>query len=133
MFRSIGTFIVSLLISNWLYAELVLFVPEIHPFLKRTMQVVRIPTHIEWGEIQTSTAAGQLITDIQTLVKATPFESLLASVGVGDPNVQNRLKGMAAKAFAKSTRALPFKTGEDIFISSSSKSFSFGDYQHFVF
>ena len=51
MLRFFGYTLLSIVLTNWIYSELVLFFPETKTLCKNFFEVVRIPTHDEWPEI----------------------------------------------------------------------------------
>jgi hypothetical protein len=60
MFGRILLFIGSIILTNWLYAESVLFIPSVEPYFTRIAQVFRLPTHNEWPAMADSKEAQEL-------------------------------------------------------------------------
>ena len=76
MFKYLGHFLVGLLLTNWLYSELILIVPEAEHISNRVSQVVKLPTHNEWPAIANSPRAVQLNSEInQSLSRVLPGRS----------------------------------------------------------
>ncbi len=82
MLEQVGRFLVSLLVTNWLYCEAVLLIPQLEPQARRIMQVARIPTHNEWPGIMTSPNASSLETDIERCLAQSSFKQFFAYVGI---------------------------------------------------
>jgi hypothetical protein len=70
MLKNTAKLIFSFMLTGWVYAEAVLFFPPVKQLGERFVQVVRIPTHDEWGDIARSDRANRLSADIdRTLVR----------------------------------------------------------------
>jgi hypothetical protein len=78
MLKNFGKLLFSFMLTGWVYAESVLLFPPVEQLGNRFVQVFRIPTHDEWGEIADPAAARRLSTEID-----------LALSSVGGSGVQN--------------------------------------------
>ena len=68
MVQFAAKFLVSLLITNWLYAESMLLFPDLQEFGDRIIAKFQIPTHDKWSEIADSTASDELLLEIENWV-----------------------------------------------------------------
>lgn len=60
MFDFAVKFVLSLVVSHWVYSETCLLVPNFKEFAANFYHTVRIPTHDEWPEIASSDSAKSL-------------------------------------------------------------------------
>ena len=66
MLQKLGIFLISIILTNWLYSEAVLILPHAEPYLSRLALVFRIPTHNEWSGIIQSPRARILERELRT-------------------------------------------------------------------
>ena len=127
MFNFLIKVFVSLLITNWIYSEICLFLPKFDTFVKNVYHTVRIPTHNEWPAIMDDGPANRLEAMI-----AQSFNGLAPQKANALPVVFNsRVKAAwnhggirGVTQMIKSTlydvgSGLPFLRGNDIFMSPS--------------
>jgi len=75
MIQFAGKLLISFLISNWVYCEVVLFVPPVGKIGERFMQVAKIPTHDEWPAIASSPRARALNSSLNVTMVGLTGES----------------------------------------------------------
>jgi hypothetical protein len=114
----LGRFLLSFMVSNWIYSEAVLLCPSLDIFAKRVYQTAKIPTHDKWGEIASNPEAGEMDRGMQEGVRA-------AAPGLGeslanffDEKVRaiwnaGGMSGIFSMTSAGDSRM--FLSGEDIF------------------
>lgn len=127
MIHHLGTLVVSFLVTNWIYSEIVFFCPQIEPYAIRIAQVLRIPTHNEWPEIAGSKEAQALSKEIDRFVLTTGLKDFF----LGLRNSQARVTGdqkpgtnppLASEQFdAFLASPTPFKSGDDVFCAGKRK------------
>lgn len=49
MLRLIGRIFLTLLVCNWVYAEVMLYAPEAKPKVDHVLSKIKIPTHDTWS------------------------------------------------------------------------------------
>lgn len=82
MFDFLVKFVISLVVSHWVYSEAVLMVPEFHDFAANFYRTVRIPTHNEWPEIVDSQSAKQVESEV-----SAAWRQVSNTVGVEPSNL----------------------------------------------
>ena len=122
MLQQLGKLAVSLIVTNWIYAEAVLLFPQIDPLARRVMRVMRIPTHDEWRPIMQSPRGAALERDVSTYIAASPLRGAFVSIGVLDPRARavtvKGIRGLSAGGGApaqQARRQQPFLSEEAIF------------------
>lgn len=135
MVRYLGAFVLSLIVSNWLYAEFLLFVPQAEPIVARSISFLTPPTHDEWGGIANDPGARSFSNNLHTAIEAGPLRVGFAALGIADKDVRGVLarqksRGNASRQLQTTTQ---FLTGEQAFISSAAINESFGGYSRFSF
>lgn len=138
MVRFLGAFVLSLMISNWIYAEFLLFVPQAQPYISRSMSFLSIPTHNEWSSIANAPGAESLGDEIRTYIVDTPLQVLMSAAGIADQKVQQTLKGTRTGSLWSGNSSLkeqgkPFLSGSDMFLEASESLDVFGGYERFMF
>lgn len=121
MFQLFSKFLISFLITNWIYSEVVLFVPSLENFVVSLYRTLQIPTHDKWPEIAKSSHALALEKDLYKSVRGVdtwlnPFSSLFdRGVRVLWHNKHSvQSEGPLVQAFGDKG-SLPFESGERIF------------------
>ena len=134
MIRFIGAFIISLMISNWLYAEFLIFIPGAEPYVNRAVQVMAIPTHDEWPAIANSPGATELNEGVKSYIGESILNSIFSSIGIGDSAVEAVLEGQGrSPTRVADSGSRPYATGVSMFLESTPDVESFGGYQKFLF
>ena len=142
MVRFLGAFVLSLVISNWIYAEFLLFVPNAEPYIARAMHVLSIPTHNEWPDIAAAPGARALGNEVDAVVSQSALKDFFVSVGIGDSAVQQTLRGKPisqtrlvqnARSTVSEAQSSLFETGRSMFLESAPEVETFGGYQRFLF
>ncbi len=118
MLRFFAGALLSFLITNWIYSEIVLIAPEVGPLSKRAMQIIKIPTHDEWNGISRSSGSSQMALDIDNLIAASPIGKAFQSIGLSSPrNFQVNYSKVKKQIPQAIKEAAPMLSGEDIFVS----------------
>ena len=137
MVRCLGAFVLSLMISNWIYAEFLLFVPQAQPYISRSINFLSIPTHNEWSGIAHAPGADSLADDIRTYVVDTPLHVIMSAAGIADKKVQEALQGVRGSGWSTNSSVAqqkkPFLSGSDMFLEASESLDVFGGYERFIF
>jgi hypothetical protein len=137
MVRFAGAFLISLMITNWIYAEFLLIVPVAEPYIKKTMRVLQIPTHDKWPEIASAPGARALGDEVQAVVGKSSLNSFFAAIGIADRDVQRILqrKGQSQRQVQAASKSTPtlFSTGSAMFLESAPEVQTFGGYERFLF
>lgn len=108
MLQQIGKIAVSLMVTNWIYAEAVLLIPQIDPLARRIMHVMRIPTHKEWPGIMHSPDAAVLARDVNVYLSESSLRSAFVAVGVLDARAKAvARRGIKSLREGYATRSAP--------------------------
>ena len=120
MLQHIGKVVVSLLITNWIYAEAVLLFPPIKPYSERVLQVLRIPTHDEWPGIISSPSARVLRADVDSFLRGSGLRGTFRAIGVLDEKVLQAVgQGRGSTAEKTLVREHPYRSGSEAFDNTS--------------
>lgn len=129
MVRIFLGFFASLIISNWLYAELVLFFPQSEHALRRLTSHVEIPTHDQWAKIGNSKGGALLHAQLQQEMSTSTFRAAFKQLGILSDSTQKYDR--SEETIAASSHL--FKSGADIFIEFIPGTQIYGGYEVFSF
>jgi len=120
MFQQIGMLLFSLMITNWIYSEVVLFFPSVAPMTERVFEVARIPTHNEWPEIQNSQEAKELKEDLNGILDISSITELKTDIRVKNKTqeikaISNQSEKPYVGLFVKTVEQTDYISGESIF------------------
>jgi hypothetical protein len=93
-------FVLSLVVSNWIYSEAVLIYPDVERAVRDFFAVVRIPTHNEWPAIASSPDAAKLRADMSKALGLKAGASALPTRGSVRANSQTGLIDLFDNSFA---------------------------------
>jgi hypothetical protein len=77
--------LISFLVTNWVYSELVLLCPPLETFAEKVYATLKIPTHDRWPAIAKSSGADRLASDLEHSFHQVGFNPL----GVFDTDVKS--------------------------------------------
>jgi len=121
MLQQLGKLAVSLMVTNWIYAEALLLFPQIDPLARRVLRVMRIPTHDEWLPIMRSPRGAALERDVNGYIAGSPLRGAFVQVGVLDQRARAVVRhGMLGartnrRPAAEAAEQRPYLSGEAIF------------------
>lgn len=117
--------LLSLLITNWIYAEIVLFCPAVDDFVSRVIAVLAIPTHDKWPDIANSPEAKRLGRELEDSVIANSGSFGGGSEWFDLASLRARWHdyGSGARARAEAVQA-DYVSGPDIFSAGTSNVFA---------
>ena len=78
MVSFLGKLFLSLLVTNWVYSETIIFFPELERVCVDIAQTFRIPTHPEWPAIAQSPEAKRLRRDLESGPRVSEQEWFVA-------------------------------------------------------
>lgn len=121
MVRFLAKLFLSVLIGNWIYSEIIYFVPSVDQFSRRLIQTCSIPTHPEWPEIAQSSDAKRLALELGS-IRFMDGQNLSYKVFGHKVLVlwDWTFRGQAPKADRR-----PYLTGDAIFINASESNRNF--------
>lgn len=117
-------FFISLLVSNWIYSEIVFFCPSFDKFAKSVYQTAKIPTHDKWGDIVSDGSADRLGRDIERSISTVSPGAAQSFSGFFDVQIRDLWNSGALRPirnliggdpFQSPIGSTPFLSGEDIF------------------
>ena len=118
MIYKLGTLLVTFLITNWIYNELVLLYPPVDSFTKEMYRTVRIPTHDRWGDLTDSRLAARVDRNVRAGLREVSPSAPVRYFQIFDQRVRDLWNsGSVSALFGEETR--PFLRGEEIFITRS--------------
>ena len=91
----------GLIITNWIYSEINLFVPKFIPTMQKVLNVVRIPTHDEWPAI----AAGAGVPEIDKSIKVAVRSISKTEKNLLSKNIRYKNRERLVKAHWKDIRS----------------------------
>lgn len=116
MLQQIGVLIVSFLVTNWIYSEILLFVPQVEPYTKKIVRVARIPTHDEWPAIADSGEAARLSRQVHQFLGVNHFSKRSFFGLRGDRSKRSYPPELPYKDLFEPVGGIPnFKSGSAIF------------------
>lgn len=68
--------LVSILVSNWIYAEICFFFPSVDTFVRTLYSQMQIPTHEKWGPILDSSGGKRLGHEVGGTLRETGLASV---------------------------------------------------------
>lgn len=142
MLQYLGALVLSFVVTNWIYAEALLFMPSLGPVSERIISVLKIPTHDEWPDIMNSKSAKNLGREVDQVLGESQFSDKMVEVGILDPEVRHMAAtrgyffnwgeaGDSAAGIEGSGQ--PFLTGEEIFVKTTRAGDPVGNYELFSF
>jgi len=66
-----GKFLLTLIVTNWIYSEISIFLPGFQDFSAKMVETVRIPTHDEWPDIFNSNKAAALSIELDSMISSS--------------------------------------------------------------
>ncbi|MCB0334847.1 MAG: hypothetical protein KDD62_01035 [Bdellovibrionales bacterium] len=90
--KHVAALLISFLVTNWMYAEFLLLFPQVEPYCKRFMEVVKLPTHDEWSPILTSVEGKQLRSELHEFLSGPATRGVFTKIGILDAGIQQRVQ-----------------------------------------
>lgn len=118
MIYKLGTLLVTFLITNWIYSELVLLYPPVDTFTKQMYRTVRIPTHNEWSDLTDNRYAVLLDRNVRSGLRQVSPSAPVRYFQIFDDRVRELWRTGKVSALFGEER-LPFLRGDEIFMTRS--------------
>jgi len=129
----IAKFLLTLLVTNWLYSELLLIWPGFEGVTSGVAETARIPTHDEWPDIFDSNRAVALSAELDILLASSSIKHLFPSLKPEDKReISRQQHRLSYNNYVYSDflacQNSPFFSGESLFSARD-----FGTYRYFLF